>query len=254
MPTLSRAHGMELLKTGQYSDFTIRCGDKTFAVHKNIIALKSEYFCKAIDSGFKESVENEITIQEATPIAVGVMIVFLYLCEHSSEAKFDAIMEDLLAVFPSTFTYEECGKTTRLEDVLAVYLLADRLLVPELRDIADKDIGAQLRLAWDIDRESVSYLVDKVYTTIPSTDTCVRPYLTAWIFSQVTVSRRLSDGFQQRYGDIAEGYGYILVLARNHDPAGSLASEVLLRRQQDGKVGTFSTPAAWCRGEEWEWR
>lgn len=47
------AVGAQLLRTGDYSDFTLVCGGQEFRVHKNIVCSQSPVISAALKSGFK---------------------------------------------------------------------------------------------------------------------------------------------------------------------------------------------------------
>lgn len=48
-------HGLlgKLLEDGSYSDFTIRCGDREWKVHKAIVCSQSDIFDTAINGKFR---------------------------------------------------------------------------------------------------------------------------------------------------------------------------------------------------------
>ncbi|KAF4946277.1 hypothetical protein FGADI_11303 [Fusarium gaditjirri] len=68
-----------LLKTGDYSDFVIICGQSCHKVHKAIICSRSHFFKAACGSGFKEAQTGEIKLPDDDPFAVSMMIEYLYL-------------------------------------------------------------------------------------------------------------------------------------------------------------------------------
>ena len=55
-----------LLKTGAYSDLTIKCGKHTFHVHKNIVFTRSEYFATACKPGAFKVRSRPAAEQEGT--------------------------------------------------------------------------------------------------------------------------------------------------------------------------------------------
>ena len=45
----------ELLRTGQYSDFTVFCGSREFHLHRSIVCPQSSFFATALDGSFEVS-------------------------------------------------------------------------------------------------------------------------------------------------------------------------------------------------------
>jgi hypothetical protein len=216
---------VDLLKTGKHSDFTIQCDDKMFAVHKIVLTTKSEFFRAAIESGFKEGTENKITIRETTPVAVAMVIAYLYFSSESYSPKISEIISHFNETLRDKFTDLEYQKTTGLDDAMGVCLLADRLMLHELRDCADADMGEWLESEWD-DPILLEGSVEKVYTTFPNTDdpSHTRSNLTGWIMQHTCIVRmvlgnRRSDELTDELSKKpADGYDKILELAKAHDP------------------------------------
>ncbi|KAF5685942.1 kelch 4 [Fusarium circinatum] len=67
-----------LFKTGDYSDFVIICGKTRHKVHKAIICPRSDFFKAACTSGFKEAQTGEVELPDDEPLAVSMMIEYLY--------------------------------------------------------------------------------------------------------------------------------------------------------------------------------
>ncbi|KAI1013631.1 hypothetical protein LB503_010605, partial [Fusarium chuoi] len=67
-----------LLKTGDYSDLVIVCGQARHKVHKAVICPRSAFFKAACGSEFKEAQTGEIELPDDDPFAVSMMIEYLY--------------------------------------------------------------------------------------------------------------------------------------------------------------------------------
>jgi len=63
-----------LLEAGKYSDLTILCGDKRYAVHRAIICSRSGFFDGACSSPFREAETGIIDLSEDDPEAVEHMV------------------------------------------------------------------------------------------------------------------------------------------------------------------------------------
>ncbi|SMR49068.1 unnamed protein product [Zymoseptoria tritici ST99CH_3D1] len=80
-----------LFKSGDFSDFTIKCGPYHFEVHKAVICAQSEFFkaaCKT--NSFKEGRDNTITLDTSDkddpscddPEAIKLLVHFFYFLDY----------------------------------------------------------------------------------------------------------------------------------------------------------------------------
>ncbi|KAF2737119.1 hypothetical protein EJ04DRAFT_129332 [Polyplosphaeria fusca] len=86
----------QLLFSGDYSDFTIVCGERTWKVHKAIICPRSDYFARAVTFG-KEAEDKCIDLVEDDPEVVGLMLEYFYTGDYKV-----LIREPNAAGFPHT--------------------------------------------------------------------------------------------------------------------------------------------------------
>lgn len=70
--------GPRMFETGKYSDLTIACGNKSYPVHRALLAPRSTFFEGACRNPFKESETGIIDLTEDDPEAVEHMVH----CEH----------------------------------------------------------------------------------------------------------------------------------------------------------------------------
>ncbi|TGJ78702.1 hypothetical protein E0Z10_g10060 [Xylaria hypoxylon] len=83
----------ETLTSGLFSDVTIKCADKTWALHLIILTTRCEFFRKALEADrFKESKEKHVEIHEQDPVQVYWVIFFLYTGRAPSDLL--ALLED----------------------------------------------------------------------------------------------------------------------------------------------------------------
>ncbi|KAJ4006073.1 hypothetical protein NW752_001320 [Fusarium irregulare] len=79
-----------LLEEGKYSDLTIECGEDTYAVHKAIICTRSPFFAARCDGDSKEAKSGVIKLPDDDPVAVKMMIRYLYTGTYKSPSTSDS--------------------------------------------------------------------------------------------------------------------------------------------------------------------
>ncbi|RPA76712.1 hypothetical protein BJ508DRAFT_417483 [Ascobolus immersus RN42] len=134
---------LSLLRTGKWSDLTLKCGDsdEVFRVHKTIVCSQSEFFEACVESGMKESGENEIRLVEEEPADVARMLEFLYggaYWEHAKEEGGKTSEEIYLEHQEEMLKDgETVGGLDGKEDPVMVnarmFVLADKYGIPTLR-------------------------------------------------------------------------------------------------------------------------
>ncbi|KAI7240294.1 hypothetical protein KC343_g7155 [Hortaea werneckii] len=163
-----------MLKTGEYSDLTIKCGDRTFQVHKNIVCARSEYFATACATGtieLQSSADPDAAKDDPSlddPDAVKLMIDFLYL--HNYVA-----IETCFSETPKASNKRTLGATDGDAGSIMhakVYALGSKYQIPSLQSTSLKKFEAAAALAWD--SEEFVHAVHLVYTTTPDSDKGLR--------------------------------------------------------------------------------
>ncbi|KAI9828220.1 MAG: hypothetical protein M1819_006810 [Sarea resinae] len=172
-------------ETGQYSDLTIICGSRQFKVHRNIVCPQSKFFEVACNSGFKEASTGEILLPEDDPNEIEHLIAYLYTGKYDKLGENDgqtltrcnvveASQSRLLRLFvlgKISLTFElyqfnpdgnffsgnpsgsvvgsdlPCGSF--LDDV-RMFAIADKYLIPTLRDVVFRTIKARLDRKWKV--------------------------------------------------------------------------------------------------------
>ncbi|KAK2925542.1 BTB/POZ domain [Fusarium oxysporum f. sp. vasinfectum] len=90
----AKPNNSNLLKTGDYCDFVIICGQARHKVHKAIICPRSDFFKAACGSGFKEAQTGEIELPDDDPFAVSMMIQYLYHQTYTIPHDLSLVRED----------------------------------------------------------------------------------------------------------------------------------------------------------------
>jgi len=114
-----------MLQIGKCSDLEIKCQDRIFKVHRNVVCLQSKLFAAAVDS-FMEGV---IDLEDQEAGVVDSMIQFFYHRDYSL----------------STVDISE-GK---ILGHAKVYVIADRYNIPDLKLAAMKKYQAVEPIEWN---------------------------------------------------------------------------------------------------------
>jgi hypothetical protein len=76
-----------LLEIGKYSDLTIVCGMKRYAVHRAIICSRSGFFDGACSNPFREAESGVIDLSEDDPEAIDHMVHYFYHLDYLSTPR-----------------------------------------------------------------------------------------------------------------------------------------------------------------------
>ncbi|KAJ4255873.1 BTB/POZ domain-containing protein 19 [Fusarium falciforme] len=68
----------KFLYSGEFSDLTIRCGDREFKTHRAIVCPQSPFFKAAVGGNFEEGGSGIVDLPDDDPVLVQYLIVFLY--------------------------------------------------------------------------------------------------------------------------------------------------------------------------------
>ncbi|KAH8767329.1 hypothetical protein F5883DRAFT_521940 [Diaporthe sp. PMI_573] len=69
---------LELLRSGNFADVEIVCGDRSWKCHRAILVPRSVWFRKALSGPFQEASNKRISLDEETPVCVELALKFIY--------------------------------------------------------------------------------------------------------------------------------------------------------------------------------
>nr|OQO26457.1 hypothetical protein B0A51_06838 [Rachicladosporium sp. CCFEE 5018] len=110
-----------LLESGEFSDFTIVCGERIWKVHEAIISRQSKYFKSACSNAFSEAANGQIDLSCDDEPALNLLITYLYTGE------FPEIKSGTPGVAPDAML------------ALKVHVLADKYGIDALVEIAAQE-------------------------------------------------------------------------------------------------------------------
>jgi BTB/POZ domain len=123
-----------LLRNANFSDFTIKCRQYTFRVHKVVLCNFSGYFDRLCNGAFREATVNEVDLSEDFLELIARLLLMMYTGKCDDRDNFREFLT----------SSAEAG--TELQDAFAkesacvlhahLYALGDRLLVPALKTMA----------------------------------------------------------------------------------------------------------------------
>ncbi|TVY90573.1 hypothetical protein LAWI1_G002953 [Lachnellula willkommii] len=119
-----------MFEADKFSDLTIKCQGTIFKVHRLVVCLQSKPLAVAVDGRWKESVNNEIVLDDDRPEIVAKLVDFFYkqTLDLSSASSGGAPTTD----------------DNSLLVIAKVYILADKYDVAALKDVAVEEFTKKL--------------------------------------------------------------------------------------------------------------
>ncbi|KAL1999358.1 hypothetical protein VTN02DRAFT_4640 [Thermoascus thermophilus] len=124
----------QLLESGQYSDFTIICGDREFRVHQAIVCPQSKIFERACTGKFVEASTKTMTLVQEDPAIIALMIDYLYTHSYkdTDDEEDDWDFSDTLKPQDD----EKKEEPARVPTCVRLYAVADKYMIPSLKSAA----------------------------------------------------------------------------------------------------------------------
>ncbi|CZR66719.1 uncharacterized protein PAC_16620 [Phialocephala subalpina] len=164
------------LRSGKYSDFTIRCSDGALIrVHRAIVCPRSQVLSAAVDGAFKEALSQEIFLEEDEPLIVAKMIDFLYCLDyddHRLDAGFQGT-ESIPAVDETAAAEPPTGLNASSLLVNAkTYIIADKYNIQSLKEWAVTKYKEVVPATWN----SASFVESArlIFENTPESDRMLR--------------------------------------------------------------------------------
>ena len=124
---------LNILDDHETSDFTLKCGSRSFKVHKAILGARSAVFRAMFQSGMREAVDGEAVIEDIDEKTLEKILDYIYTGMHPYIDE-DC---DILALCKAADMYQLHSLIDLLIDTLPV-------LEPKPGDLADIFIAAEM--------------------------------------------------------------------------------------------------------------
>ncbi|OTA98738.1 hypothetical protein M426DRAFT_17146 [Hypoxylon sp. CI-4A] len=82
---LLKESGRDLLESGNFSDVTVSCGNRTWKLHRAVICVRCPYFNTVFSGSSKEATTSRFTLKDQIPEDVDGVIRYLYTGEITKE-------------------------------------------------------------------------------------------------------------------------------------------------------------------------
>ncbi|KAJ6134487.1 hypothetical protein N7523_000809, partial [Penicillium sp. IBT 18751x] len=151
---------VRLLESGRYSDLTISCEGRKFAVHRAIVCSQSSVFDAAVKGGFKEAASSQIDLPDDELATIQRVVTFLYIRDYDDRGIPD--IEDKRSV-----SCEEKDSHAVLWNNLGVFMAADKFDITPLKQLA------RTRLINWIHKNAnrLPFVVREIWVTLPPLET-----------------------------------------------------------------------------------
>ncbi|PGG95138.1 hypothetical protein AJ80_10017 [Polytolypa hystricis UAMH7299] len=131
-------------ETGLFSDLTLCCQSKNFAIHRCIVCLQSEYFKKALTGDFKEASSRIINLDD-DPFIVEKIVQYLYGANYDDDSSPSEGRNNI----PSESGNDIASGSRNPAEINAqVYIAADRYAIPDLKTLAIRKLESYLEKDW----------------------------------------------------------------------------------------------------------
>ena len=141
----------DFLKSGEFSDIVIQCGQSTYNLHRMVLCSQSKFFRNACTNGFSETHSKHIELHEDDPLMVKLMFDYLYTGLYNDDE------------------YETINPAVTNAHM---YVLGDKYEIPELCTTASKRFTEQIKTSND--GALFVELVPLIYSNTVESDLTIR--------------------------------------------------------------------------------
>lgn len=142
----------KLFDSGEDSDFTVKCGNRVWQLHRVILRSGSAYFKNACSEKFEEGCRGSIELKEEDPQYAGILLRYFYAHDY----QIDDNGAPPLAVHAR------------------VYAIADKYGVSLLKDLAKEKFASALKNTKVSDIPSFITAIEIIYTSTLGSDRGLR--------------------------------------------------------------------------------
>lgn len=209
-----RPQFFRLFNSERYSDVTLFLGpdEVKFKAHYAVLGVRTTYFDKAKEHGFKEGETNEYRFPDYSAHALWRVLQYFYTGDYSVEPNQiedggGKYIPSRDAVYLGVFTNSEIDDDFELAKHPRVYAIADLLDMKGLQKLCASRFEKQLAEHWISD--TFSDAVREVYATTYSNDRAMRDPLVKIAYQNVAALYLRSD-FVKLAKELAEFSGDLI--------------------------------------------
>ncbi|CAH0026008.1 unnamed protein product [Clonostachys rhizophaga] len=165
----------QLLLSGKYSDFRLRCQNVEFQLHKSVVCMQSPMFAAALDGNFTEAASGTIDVELFDIDTIRRLIQFFYIGDYNTENPSDTKQLIIKLESPSEENLTPAGTeilsaisvADQLRAHIDLNIAADYYQVPDLLKMTRDEVEKLLQHHWNA--SAFPELFDRVSSVVADT-------------------------------------------------------------------------------------